>query len=497
MYEVKWEVFVIQRGKFVEQLYPKCKVFIMDPEWINKGDNAWQLIAATLVAIMSVPGLMSIYAGVMRHRWAVNSALMALYAFAATLICWVLFAYKLSFGERWIHIMGKPGIALDHKYLLQQAHIPASSFLYKNGTIKIPQEMPMFPMATLVYFQFAFAAITVVLVAGSLLGRMNFTAWMLFAPLWLTFSYTVGAFSIWGGGFLFHWGVIDFAGGFVIHLSSGVAGFVAAAWVGPRLEEDQIRMNENFSVPLVAVGAGLLWLGWTGFNGGSPYAASVDASMAVMNTHIAAATSLLLWAILDVLFHEDRTTSVLHAVQGMIAGLVCITPGAGVVQGWAAIVMGASAGGITWYTMIKVDTSKWLDKVDDTLRVLHTHALSGLLGGILTGLLADPELCDVFLTVKGSKGAFYGSSTQLGKQLVAAAFILVWNVIVTSIICFIIQFITPLTMNMTKLRENIDRVYPMIPFVGQVEGDHAIELYGRRAPLHPHIVIAEPIAVVA
>eukprot|EP00250_Pteridium_aquilinum_P010809 c19641_g1_i3 orf=207-1640(-) len=454
------------------------------PAWLNNGDNAWQLIAATLVGMQSVPGLMSIYAGLMRRRWAVNSAFMALYAFAATLICWVLFAYKFAFGEKLIPIWGKPGLAVQHSYLLRRASLPASSFHYKDGTIKTPEEMPMFPMATLVYFQFAFAAVTVVLLAGSLLGRMNFNAWMMFVPLWVTFSYTVGAFTLWGGGFLYHWGVIDFAGGFVIHLSSGVAGYTAAYWVGPRLKDDQQNMDENFSVPLVGVGAGILWLGWTGFNGGAPYAAGIDASMAVLNTHMSAATSLLIWTVLDAAI--DKETSILHAVQGMIAGLVCITPAAGVVEGWAAIVIGLSAGGLTWLTMIKGEKLldrlhlKCFENVDDTLRVFHTHAVSGLLGGILTGLLAEPSLCDLFLPVKGSSGSFYGSGVQVLKQLVGAAFIAVWNVIVTSIICFCIGLLVPLKMDDNVLRKDLPNGYPKEKFVGHNEGKSAQELYGSR-----------------
>lgn len=182
------------------------------PEWNNKGDNAWQLTATTLVCLQSVPGLVILYGGMVKKKWAVNSAFMALYAFAAVLICWVMWAHHMSFGIRLISIVGRPNVALTEKFLTAQSTV---------GYV---------PMADYVYYQFAFAAITVILLAGSLLGRMNFYAWMLFVPLWLTLCYTIGAFTIWGSGFLEPY-IIDYAGGFVIHLSSGVAGFTAAYWV--------------------------------------------------------------------------------------------------------------------------------------------------------------------------------------------------------------------------------------------------------------------------
>jgi Amt family ammonium transporter len=196
------------------------------PDWLNKGDNAWQMTAATLVGMQSVPGLVILYGSIVKKKWAVNSAFMAFYAFAAVLICWVIWAYKMSFGEKLIPIWGKAGTVWGYKTLQAQATLPASA------TVDLSMIQPLYPMATMIYFQFVFAAITLILLGGSLLGRMNFIAWMVFVPLWLTFSYSVGAFSLWGGGFLFQWGCIDYSGGYVIHLSSGVAGFTSAYWVG-------------------------------------------------------------------------------------------------------------------------------------------------------------------------------------------------------------------------------------------------------------------------
>ncbi|XP_047318063.1 ammonium transporter 2 member 5-like [Impatiens glandulifera] len=407
------------------------------PEWMNKGDNAWQLVAATLVGLQTVPGLIILYGGAVKKKWAVNSAFMALYAFACVLVCWVCWGYHLSFGDKMVPFWGKPNVALNQAYLLQPA------FLGK------------FPNATMVFFQSVFAAITLVLIAGALLGRMNFYAWMLFVPLWLTFSYTIGAFSIWSpNGFLAKWGLIDYSGGYVIHLSSGVAGFTAAYWVGPRLRKDRERFPPN-NILLMLAGAGLLWMGWTGFNGGDPYVASTDASLAVLNTHVCTATSLLTWLILDIVFFGKP--SVIGAVQGMITGLVCITPAAGVVHGWAAIIMGICSGSIPWFTMMVVHKkSVLLQKVDDTMAVFHTHAVAGSLGGILTGLFSNPRLSYLFYGYYNSyMGLFYGFTNrefslgfrQIGIQLVGILFVAGLNVVVTSLICILIRVFVPLRMS--------------------------------------------------
>ncbi|XP_051129896.1 ammonium transporter 2 member 5-like [Andrographis paniculata] len=407
-----------------------------NPAWMSKGDNAWQLTAATMVGMQSVPGLIILYGGAVKKKWAVNSAFMAFYAFACVLVCWVGWGYRLSFGDKFVPVWGKINVALSQHYLLEQA------FAGK------------FPNATMVYFQFSFAAITLILIAGAVLGRMNFYAWMLFVPLWLTFSYTVGAYSIWSlNGWLATAGLIDYSGGYVIHLSSGVAGFTAAYWVGPRLTKDRERFPPN-NILLMLAGAGLLWMGWTGFNGGDPYAASIDASLAVLNTHVCTATSLMTWLMLDVAFFGKA--SIIGAVQGMITGLVCITPAAGVVHGWAAIIMGVCSGSIPWFTMMVVHKkSVLLQKVDDTMAVFHTHAVAGTLGGILTGLFANPKLCYLFYGKYGHYvGLFYGFQMkqvrkgfrQIGIQLIGILFVVSINIVITSLVCLVVKLIVPLRM---------------------------------------------------
>ncbi|KAI3410757.1 Ammonium transporter [Psidium guajava] len=438
------------------------------PKWLNNGDNAWQMTASTLVGIQSMPGLVILYASIVKKKWAVNSAFMALYAFAAVLILWVLVGYRLAFGDRLLPMWGKAAPALGQKYLIRQARMPSTARYRDDGSLETPAHEPFYPMATLVYFEFQFAAITMILLAGSVLGRMNIRAWMAFVPLWLIFSYTVGAFSLWGGGFLYQWGVIDFSGGYVIHLSSGIAGFTAAYWVGPRLKSDRERFSPN-NVLLMLAGAGLLWMGWSGFNGGAPLAAHIDASVAVLNTNICAATSLLIWTTLDVAFFGKP--SVIGAVQGMMTGLACITPGAGVVESWAAIVMGMLSGSIPWFSMMILHKkSSLFQKVDDTLGVFHTHAVAGLLGGLLTGLLAEPDLCDLVLPIPNLRGAFYGGSgrVQFLKQIVAALFVIGWNILSTTVICLVIKLVMPLRIPDEQLMIGDDAVH----------GEEAYALWG-------------------
>lgn len=405
------------------------------PEWLNNGDNAWQLTAATLVGLQSVPGLVVLYAGIVKKKWAVNSAFMVFYAFAAVLITWVLWAYKMSFGVQWgkAPFIGEPGPVLTMDWELRQAE------LFTSG-IKTA-----YPMSTMIYFQFVFAAITVILLAGALLGRMNFTAWMLFVPLWITFSYTVGAYSIWGGGFLAVRGVIDYSGGYVIHLSSGTAGFVAAAWLGPRLKSDREDFQPN-NVVLMMVGAGILWLGWNGFNGGDPYTASPDAGAAVLNTNICAAMSLLVWMMWDVIFFKKP--SVIGATQGMITGLVAITPAAGVVAGWGAIIFGVASGTIPWFTMNKLNKHiPYVRDVDDVLGVLHTHAIAGSTGGFLVGIFATQRGTAAFaLTNPG--GGIDGNGKQVWLQIVGALFIVAVNIVMTSFVMALIKYVFRIKLRM-------------------------------------------------
>lgn len=404
-------------------------------QWMDHGDNGWQLTAATLVGLQSVPGLMVLYAGLMKKKWSINSAFMAFYGFAATLIVWVLYAYRAAFGKQMLPFVGVPNQAVSIDYELSQAVLPTAAIT------------AAFPQATMCYFQFVFAAITVVITAGAFLGRMNFLAWMIYVPLWITLSYTVGAFSIWGGGFLAQYGVLDYSGGYVIHLSSGTAGFVGAWWIGPRLQKD-IDENRPSNIIMVLVGAGILWLGWNGFNGGDPYTASPDAGVAVLNTNVCTAMSMLVWTACDMIYYGKP--SVIGAVNGMITGLVAITPAAGFVAGWGAILLAIGSGSVPWFTMNIVGKRFRLFRiVDDALGIFHTHFVAAIVGGCGTGIFATDVGVAAFNAPTAIGGAVSGYGRQVGLQIVGALFIIGWNIVWTSLILLFIKYVLRIPLRMT------------------------------------------------
>jgi Amt family ammonium transporter len=437
---------------------------VPSPTWLNEGDNAWQMAAATFVGLQSIPGLTVLYGGIVKKKWAINSAFMSMYAFASVLVVWVLFDYNMAFGPQWFPFLGMPGLATSAAFTLGQATVPAAA-----------AGMPglAFPMATLMYFQFVFAAITVIILAGSVLGRMNFTAWMIFCPVWMTLVYTVGAFSLWGGGWLATLGVADFSGGYVIHLAAGASGFTAAWVLGPRLQADRDHFPPN-SLLVTLVGAGILWIGWNGFNGGDPYFANADAGAAVLNTNTATAVGLLVWTLMDKMAYGKP--SVLGAVNGMIAGLVGITPCAGYVDGTGAIIVGVCAGIIPWLSMNKFQKLGFMQKVDDTLGVFSTHGVAGLMGGLLTGILANPAMLQYIGTDKDAPGVsitglMYGNANQLLLQAEGAAFIIVYNVILTFIILKVISIFVSLRMDEATLKVGDDAVHGETAYAIGVEGE--------------------------
>src|SRR6202047_1679627 len=439
-------------------------MLVPSPKWLDSGNNAWQLAAATFVGLQSIPGLAVLYAGYVKQKWAINSAFMCFYAFASVLVVWVLFDYNMAFGEQWFPFLGRPALATSASFTTGQAVIPAAS----SGMPELT-----FPMATLIFFPFVFAAIPVIILAGSVLGRMNFTAWAIFCPVWMTLVYTVGAFSLWGGGWLATMGAADFSGGYVIHLAAGTSGFVAAAVVGPRLQADRDNFPPN-SILVTLIGAGLLWLGWNGFNGGDPYFANHDAGAAVLNTNTATAVALLVWILMDKMAYGKP--SIIGAVNGMIAGLVAITPGAGFVDGWGAMIIGVAAGIIPWFAMNKLQKTRLMMKVDDTLSVFSTHGIAGLTGGLLVGILANPDMLMYIGTDKDAPGVsitglMYGNPSQLWLQAVGAAFIIVFNAIATYIILKVIGLIVPLRMDEATLKVGDDAVHGETAYAIGVEGE--------------------------
>ncbi len=451
------------------------------PSWLNTGDNTWQLVAATFVGLMSLPGLAVLYASIVQKKWAVNVLAMMFAGFSLVLIAWVLWSYRMGFGTPslghgvtasgttvtdhdltgvgWVkhffdNLVGQPGGITNSVGEQAQAVSGANTIIPFH-----------FPTTSLAYFQFVFAAITPLLFMGSVLGRIKFSAWCLLVPLWSTFVYSVDAFLLWGGGYFAQEGALDFSGGYVIHMSAGVSGFVAAWLLGPRLARDRKNAIPN-NLVMAAVGAGILWLGWNGFNGGDPYYAGVSAATAVVNTNIATATGVLVWMALDAWLSKARKPTFLGGVNGMICGLVAITPCAGWVNGRGAIYVGAIATVVVWVAWNFLSKVRPFSKVDDALGVIYTHGIAGLLGGLLLGIFGDPNIIEYGCgnaTVSGQvvatsnltylqatksclpfsvNGLMYtGSAHQLWEQFRAALWVIFWSALVTFILMKVIGWV--------------------------------------------------------
>ncbi|HVA59201.1 MAG TPA: ammonium transporter [Mycobacteriales bacterium] len=457
------------------------------PSWLNSGDNTWQLVAATFVGLMSLPALAVLYASIVQKKWAVNVLAMMFAGFSLVLIAWVLWSYKMGFGATSIGGGVKNGVQTQLSGVGWVKHFFDNLVGQPGGTTNSVAEegqavsaantaIPFhFPTTTLAYFQFVFAAITPLLFMGSVVGRIKFSAWCLLVPLWSTFVYGIDAFLLWGGGYFSQEGSLDFSGGFVIHMSAGVSGFVAAWVLGPRLLRDRQHAIPN-NLVMAAVGAGILWLGWNGFNGGDPYYAGADAAAAVVNTNLATATGVLVWLGMDAWLTKARKPTFLGAVNGMICGLVGITPCAGWVNGRGAIAVGVICTVIVWVAWNYLSKVRPFSRVDDALGVVYTHGIAGLAGGLLLGIFGDPNMLEygcgsldttgqvvnttqsAFATSHGGctpfsvSGLMYtGSAHQLWEQFRAALFVIFWSALVT----FILMKLIGLVLRGTRYRDEI------------------------------------------
>jgi Amt family ammonium transporter len=295
--------------------------------------------------------------------------------------------------------------------------------------------------------------------------------------LWITCVYCVDAFLIWGGGFFAQHGAVDFSGGYVIHLSAGVAGFVAAAVIGPRLQRDR-EIDAPNNVAMLAVGAGLLWMGWNGFNGGDPYASNMSAGAAVLNTNLCTAVAFLVWVAWDYL--TGRKPGLISAVNGMIVGLVAITPAAGYVNGWGAIATGVIASTLVYFSLNYLSRMRPFRRIDDTLGVIYTHGFAGFAGGLLVGIFADPNMALFYKTSKGGHlvtgggvaGLIHGNLTLIKWQFFAAAFVVIWTALVTFVLLKLVGVFVPLRMTTENMElgdvaEHGHEVYPSdVPSLG-------------------------------
>ena len=417
------------------------------PNWLNPADNTWQLMAATLVGLMSLPGLAVLYGGLVRKKWIVNTMLMVFTGFSLTLIVWLLWGYNMAFGT--LSHFGPTGSFwsgfIGHFTPLSTASSEQNQAVSGANTL-IPFH---FPTATLAYFQFVFAAITPLLFVGALVGRLKFKAWLLIVPLWITLVYCVNAALLWGGGFFAQKGAVDYSGGYVIHLSAGVAAFVGAAIIGPRRWQDRENAFPS-NLMMVAVGAGILWLGWNGFNGGDPFYAGIDAASAVLNTNVATAMGVITWLVLDMFLSKQKKPTFLGAINGMLCGLVAITPSAGWVNGTGALLVGLTSATIVWFAWNYLSRCRPFSKVDDAMGVVYTHGIAGLVGGLLVGLLADPRMTEYGVAGAHYKGAgafsvggwfFTHSFHQLWEQFIAALWIIGWTAFGTALVFYLVKFL--------------------------------------------------------
>ncbi len=397
--------------------------------WLNTGNNGWMLTAATLVGLQSIPGLALYYAGLTKRKYMVNAMMMALYAFAAVLVIWVIAGYNFGFGT-------SSALKIDGYYIFG-IPFPAMSGSFIGGQAIVgPQKQVLsIPNSTVMFFQFVFAAITPVLLMGGILERMNFKAWMVFVPAWSLLVYSPVAYWLFAGGWLNQLGAVDFSGGYVIHVDAGIGALVAAMVIGPRLKEE-MHMKAN-NLALVMLGLGLIWLGWDGFNGGDPYGSTIDAGIAIINTNVATAVSMITWMFMDM--KVFKKPSLIGASVGAIAGLVGITPAAGYVNIYGAMVIGIATGIIPWIFLYKIEPRL---KIDDTLGVFSSHAVAGVVGGLLTGVLADPVVTQYI--DPGLKGAIYGNFYQLGIQAFAALVVIIYVFALTYGILKLIGVFIPL-----------------------------------------------------
>ena len=343
---------------------------------INGADTAWLMMATALVLLMTLPGIALFYAGMVRRK-NVLSTMAAVVGIASVVsLVWFALGYSLAFtpGSAWIGGGTRLGFAgLD--------------YLKEAGTLAVSHIAPNLPESVYAMFQLSFAIITTALVVGAFVERMRFGAVLWFAALWSLVVYVPVAHWVWEpGGWLARLGALDFAGGSVVHVNAGVAGLVCAYMVGPRRGYGR-EPFEPYSLAFTMVGAGLLWVGWFGFNAGSAIAADGRAGLAMACTHIAASAGALAWLLAE--WWTRRSPSLLGLCSGLVAGLVAITPAAGFVTPAAAVAIGAIAGVACYWG---ATTLKRLLRADDSLDVFGVHGIGGIVGSLLTGVFADPRI---------------------------------------------------------------------------------------------------------
>ena len=396
---------------------------------LNSGDTAWMLTSTLLVILMIIPGLALFYGGLARSKNMLSVLAQVFVIFALISVLWPLYGYTLAFTGDGLFIG-----ALDKLFLKGITPDTLSGLL------------PTIPEYVFIAFQGTFAAITVALIVGAFAERIKFSAVLIFAVLWFTFSYLPVAHMVWGGGFLAKDGALDFAGGTVVHINAGIAGLVGAYMVGKRIGYGREALTPH-SLTLTMVGASLLWVGWFGFNAGSAGAANGAAGLAFINTVLATGAATLAWLATEAL-HKGKA-SMLGAASGAVAGLVCITPAAGFVGPMGAIVMGLIAAPICVWG---VGGLKRLLGVDDAFDVFGVHGLGGIVGALLTAVFAAQSL--------GGTGGLTPDTFSMGHQLwvqtEGVLLTIVWSAVVSFIAYKIADVLVGLRVSEEAEREGLD-----------------------------------------
>jgi Amt family ammonium transporter len=393
---------------------------------INAADTAWMMVATALVLMMTVPGLALFYSGMVRKKNVLATMAQSLAAVALISILWVAYGYSLAFvGDGpWVG-------SLDRMFL---------SGMTMDGVNPAAKTIPE---ALFMLYQMTFAVITVALVAGSVADRMRFSSYLLFSVGWFTFVYVPLAHWVWGGGFLATFGVLDFAGGLVVHLSAGIGGLVAALVLGRRRGYGAENLSP-FDLSLAVIGTGLLWVGWFGFNGGSALAANSRAVFAITATHLAACAGALTWGALEWLIR--RKPSVLGMISGAVAGLGTITPASGFVAPWHGIVIGIVAGLVCFWACTAL---KDRFKYDDSLDVFGVHGVGGLIGTLLCGVFATAA-------IGGTSGLIEGNWMQPLIQLTGIGVTLAWSGVATLTLLKLVDVFVPLRVSPGQEQEGLD-----------------------------------------
>ncbi|CAI3493106.1 ammonium transporter [Enterococcus cecorum] len=390
---------------------------------MKTGNIAFILICSGLVFLMT-PALAFFYGGLERRKNILNTMMMVICTLGLASILWIAIGYSLSFSGDHLLVGNLDKVFFNHVSMTKGDGIPEGLFAA---------------------FQMMFALIATAIITGSVVGRMKFSAIFLFIAAWIILVYAPLAHMVWGKGLLDAIGSIDFAGGNVVHISSGISGLVIAYVVGKRREYAQIEYRPH-NIPFVVLGAGLLWFGWFGFNAGSALAADGLAIHALLTTNTAAASAMLSWMLIEKLVIGKPT--VVGACTGAVVGLVAITPGAGFVSLWSSIIIGFLVSPFCFY-FISVIKQKL--QLDDALDAFGCHGVGGIFGGIMTGIFADPA-------VGGKAGLFYGNVQLFLAQLESIVFTIVFAGLLSFAIISVIKFFMPIRVTDSEEALGMDRI---------------------------------------